>query len=337
MGVGFGRIGNVEVDHVGDALHIDASGGDIRRDQNVELLLTEALHGPVSLGLGHVALKPDGPVTGSTELLGESARSMLRSSEDNRGMAAVFGQELFQEISLTILANGNEGVFDCFGRPGLSELDHLRVLEQAVGQRPNFLGHGGRKKKILAIRRKSFKNSSQVREEAHVEHVVGFVENQNFYGVQAQDALSHEVKDPSRASDHDLRPFAKGFGLAVCGHAAIDCDDLLTGKAGQGADFGVDLGGEFPGGRQDESAWASARLSFKVIEHGQRESRGFARAGLGQAQDVLPFEGRMQGLGLNGSRCFEAGGFDAPLNVGVELELGEALRGCMRFLAGGFV
>jgi len=325
MGIGLGRIGNIKVDHMGYTLHVDPSGRDIRGDQNVKLLLSETLHGPVPLGLGHISLKSDGSVTRSAELLGESARSMFRAREDNRRVTAVFGQELFEEVSLAIFPDGNESVLDGFGRPGLSQLNHLGVLQQPIGQRANFLGHGGREEQVLSILGKTLENSSKIRQEAHIKHVVGFIKDQDFDGIQAKDALSHEVKNSSRASDHDLGPFAKRLGLAVRGYAAVDRDDLLTGKPGQGADFSVDLGGEFPGGRQDESPRPSARFSFKVIEHGQRESRGFAGAGLGQAQDVLPFEGRMQGLGLNGSRCFEAGGFDAALNVGVKVELGEAL------------
>ena len=50
----------IVVHHMRDAIHVDASRCDIRRDENVEASLAKAVHGALALPLGHVALQRDG-------------------------------------------------------------------------------------------------------------------------------------------------------------------------------------------------------------------------------------------------------------------------------------
>ena len=56
-------IGDVEVDDVGDLLDVDPPRHDVRGHEDVEASFSEAPHGPIPLGLGHVSLERDGPVT----------------------------------------------------------------------------------------------------------------------------------------------------------------------------------------------------------------------------------------------------------------------------------
>jgi len=73
------------------------------------------------------------------------------------------------------------------------------------------------------------------------------------------------------------------------------------------------LGGEFTGGGQHQGAHAvDAKFVFfaaahgELVQHGQREGRCLAGAGLGACQQVVSGENRWNGLGLNRGGCFVA-------------------------------
>ena len=57
--VGVGRVGDIEVDDMGNVRDVDAARGDVGRHEDVAPALAEAPHGSVALALGHVALQGD--------------------------------------------------------------------------------------------------------------------------------------------------------------------------------------------------------------------------------------------------------------------------------------
>jgi hypothetical protein len=54
--IGFGVVGNVVIQHVADAFHVQAARGDIGGHQDVELAVLQPLDGALALGLRHVAV-----------------------------------------------------------------------------------------------------------------------------------------------------------------------------------------------------------------------------------------------------------------------------------------
>ena len=56
MGIGFRHVGDIQVDDVRDALHIDSTGSDIGSDEDVVVSLAETAHRPIPLVLRHVPL-----------------------------------------------------------------------------------------------------------------------------------------------------------------------------------------------------------------------------------------------------------------------------------------
>ena len=68
-----------------DLCDVDASGGNVRSDQDVESALAKALHGPVALVLRHIALKGNGSVTVLDQFLCQLPCSALGACEDDGG------------------------------------------------------------------------------------------------------------------------------------------------------------------------------------------------------------------------------------------------------------
>ena len=56
-------------------------------------------------------------------------------------------------------------------------------------------------------------NPSYVRQESHIEHAVGFVQNKDFNFIQPQTTLLEQVQKPSGRSHQDLHASAQGSYL----------------------------------------------------------------------------------------------------------------------------
>jgi hypothetical protein len=216
---------------------------------------------------------------------------------------------------LQILANGHERVIDRLGRPGPRELRDVRIAQQRVGERADLGRHRRREQQVLPLRRQRLQNASKVRQEAHVEHVVGFVEDERLDVGETQRALADQVEDAARAADDDLRLTSQRLPLPVSGNAAEDRDDRDLRETRQQPDLGVDLRCEFACRCEYECARSAAALRHESLEHRQREGRRLAGAGLGEAQHVAPCECGRDGLGLDGARMNEARGDYAAKNL----------------------
>ena len=98
-----------------------------------------------------------------------------------------------------------------------------------------------------------------VREEAHVEHAVGLVQDENLDGVQADVALLHEVEQPSGRGHQDVEPAVQGLDLGKLADAAENNGVGEAQVAAVGGGALIDLRRQFAGRRQDEDARAAAR------------------------------------------------------------------------------
>ena len=81
---------------------------------------------------------------------------------------------------------------------------------------------------------------------------------------------------------------------------------------------------QLAGGGNDEGAQFSARAFHQAFQNGQHEGGRFAGAGLGQAQNVTPFQNGRDGLGLNGGRSGITGRYDTRVDLRVQLKLVES-------------
>ena len=194
---------------------------------------------------------------------------------------------------------------DALDGRGLRRHRHpCRVAQHLVGELGDFLRHGGREEQRLPFFRHHGDDPLDVVDEAHVEHAVGFVEHQHLDLVEAHGALIDEVEQAAGRRDQHFGATRHAADLPVDRHAA---DRQLDGQRADmpavGAEAVGDLAGELARRRQHQHA---ARLTLgahalvgEVVEDRQREGRGLAGAGLGDADDVAALEGERNGLGLD--------------------------------------
>src|SRR3546814_5737392 len=68
----------------------------------------------------------------------------------------------------------------------------------------DVLRHGGREQESLALPGKDAQHALNVIDEAHVEHAVGLVQDEDLQTVERDVALLHEVEKPAGGRDQDI-------------------------------------------------------------------------------------------------------------------------------------
>ncbi len=168
---------------------------------------------------------------------------------------------------------------------------------------------------------------SDVVDEAHVEHAIGFVENQHLDLVEAQRALIDQIEQAAGRCHQHFDAARERADLPVDRHAADGERDFeRTDVPAISAEAVGDLAGQFARWRKHQHAAGFLRgaltLVEQMIQDRQREGCGLAGAGLRDANDVAALGGDRNGLGL------DRGGSDVFLfERGRE---GSALRGRTR-------
>ena len=238
----------------------------------------------------------------------------LAIAEDDRVLEIGGGADELRKVS-RLAGPGTEAtsawVISVGARGGGRDLDAHRIVQKGFGEPDDFLRHGGREEKRLPGEGNELADSLDVRDEAHVEHAVGFVDDQDFDAGQQQLAAVGKIEQPAGCRDqnvgaaHDLR------FLVAEGHAADqqrDVELMVYPVAGEAL---FDLGGEFAGRFEDERARHSRARPplFEARQHRQSEGGGLAGAGLGDAQHVAAGERLGNGFGLNGGWVRVTGSF----------------------------
>ena len=161
---------------------------------------------------------------------------------------------------------------------------------------------------------------ADVADEAHVEHPVGLVEDEDLDPRQVDRPLAEVVEQPAGRRDDDLGAGAQRADLRVEADAAVDrgrADGVLRAV---GPDALLDLERELAGRREDERA-DDARAALRArrvqtLEHRQDEGGRLAGPRLGAREHVASGEDERDGL------CLDRGRFRVALVGDGAKELG---------------
>ena len=209
-------------------------------------------------------------------------------------VAAGFGQKL---------GRGGDGG----GRRG--DLDAHRIVQKLLGDAADFRRHGGGEEQGLAGERNELADALDVGDEAHVEHAVGLVDDEEFDAVEQQTSALEMVEQAARRGDQHIHAAREFHVLIVERDAADDQRDVeLVVDAVFGKAF-FHLRRELARRLQNERA-RHARAGAALLQHGQHrqhECRRLAGAGLRDAEHVAPGEHVGDGLILDGGGSFVTG------------------------------
>ena len=298
--IGFRRVRDIVVYHVGNPGDVQAPGRHIRGHQNGEAAVLKALECLLPLKLGQVALDAGGFESGPGELVGQLSGLVPGPGKDQGGGHFRILDQGFEQGGFLLLLHLDHGMGNLFHGSGVGNLGRGRVLEQVPGKFPDFLGHGGGKNQGLAFFGEQGRDLTDVGQKALVKHLVGLVQDQDLNVVQGHDLFSEQVHE-STGTGHNEFGTAANFGdLGTFSHTAEDGHTTQSGVLAQGFNVFVDLEGQLPGGGQNENPVLLPGPLVQPLEQGQDKGRGFSRAGLGQSQYVTALKDRRNGGILDG-------------------------------------
>ena len=167
-------------------------------------------------------------------------------------------------------------------------------MQQVAGEGADLARHRRGEEQVLAHLRQFGHKPPDGVDEAHVEHLVGLVEDENLDLVEAQIALVEMIDQPPGRRDDDVDAARQFLRLRTVGHAA-EHDGAREAEPGAVAGEALgDLARELPRRREDQRA-AGARLRplaalRQPLEDRQREGTRLAGARLGDAEHVASGE-----------------------------------------------
>ena len=253
----FGVFGDRVIDDVADAGDVEAAGGEVGGDDDVELAVPEACEGEAAVFLGDVAVHDgDFVVFGFTlDAGGEFIGVGLGSGEDHDAFEFGFFEEGEEEVLALETIDRVEVVADGGGGGArAADFDFEGVAEGPAGEGGDFCGDGGGEEERLAVFRATGDDAADVWHEAHVEHAVDLVEDEDFDVVEFDGALLHVVEQAAGGSDEDIDPFLEPVALSAVADAAVDEETAEAGVAAVFFELFFDLGGEFADRFEDETA-----------------------------------------------------------------------------------
>lgn len=312
----FRVFGDGVIDDVADAGDVEATGGEIGGDDDVEFAVPEACEGEAAVFLGDVAVHDgDFVVFGFTlDAGGEFIGVGLGSGEDHDAFEFGFFEESEEEVLALETIDRVEVVADGGGGGArAADFDFEGVAEGPACEGGDFCGDGGGEEERLAVFGAAGDDAADVGHEAHVEHAVDLIEDEDFDVIELDGALLHVVEQTAGGSDEDIDPFLEPVALGAVADAAVDEETAEAGVAAVFLELFFDLGGEFADWFEDEAA--DSAWFCEAREDGEGEGGGFSGACLRGTDDVAAAEDDGDGLGLDACGAVVAGVGDAAEDI----------------------
>jgi len=181
----------------------------------------------------------------------------VRQYEDQDPVAALTAQETQQQRELLVPADVEERLLDALGR---LLLRHDRDLSRIVHELPGELEHPEREcrgeeiRLPLFMRRQAAEDEPEVGDEAHVEHPVGLVDDEDLDAPGRPDALLEVVDETAGRADQKIAARGQGLALLRVVDAAVDGQGPERREPPEEPRVGVDLHDQLARGRDDEHA-----------------------------------------------------------------------------------
>ena len=135
---------------------------------------------------------------------------MLGAAKDDDGVVIDDLKDAGEGIHLCAVRNEEEALRDVvIGAALRLHRDLGGVVEVLLRKAPDSVRHGGREKRHLLAVRGVFQDALDILLEAHVQHLIGLIEDEELQLGQVQRALLQVVDDATRGTHDDLRTAAQ--------------------------------------------------------------------------------------------------------------------------------
>ena len=212
---------HVEIEHMAQAADVQAAGRDVRADQHLYLASLELLQSREAHRLGEVAMQRAGREAVLFQRLVQDVDVALAVAEDQRVLHVLGAQHAAQRPALVHLGDDDQALLDRGGhRGGPADRDLLGVLEEHLRKPADLRRHRRREEQGLAVRRQQRDDPLDIGDEAHVQHAVGFVDDQGRGLGEQQAAALEQIEQPPRGRDQHVDAAVERLLLVVHALAA---------------------------------------------------------------------------------------------------------------------
>src|SRR5947209_989964 len=231
-----------------------------------------------------------GDVEAGTLKTGGDALGGALGGDEDKNLSALAGDDLLQQRGLLVLVHFvGEEVHGLGSTLRVPEAEANRIAQDVIHHGLHGRLECRREAQGLTAGWQCAHDTADCRDESHVEHAVGFIEDEHLNSVNTGEFAIHEIFQTAGGGDDETRA---GFELADLRILAGTAHDESDGTEGLGRALFVNLGdlhGEFAGGYEDEHAGAAVDvLGFEQpLDRGHQEGECLARSGLGGGEHVF--------------------------------------------------
>jgi hypothetical protein len=133
-------------------------------------------------------------------------------------------------------------------------LQHRRLAQEATGELADVVRVGSREHEVLALLRQHLEHALDVADEAHVEHAIRFIEDEDLDFGERDGALFAQVEQAARRRDEDVAAVPGLVDLRLLGDAAEDDQSTQIAVTAVVDDALRNLRGELARGREYQRA-----------------------------------------------------------------------------------
>ncbi|VVN29078.1 hypothetical protein PS619_04726 [Pseudomonas fluorescens] len=255
-----------EVDHVWQLIDVQTACGDVGGNQDAHLVGLEVGQRFGARVLALVTVDRHSRQAVLVQVLGQTVGAVLGASEHQYLFPRAGGDQVRQQRTLVAGRQTEDALFDALDR-GVRrrDFDAFRVVQQLAGEVGDVLGERRREQQVLTLGRQAREDFLHVVHEAHVEHAVGFVEDEDFHVGQINAALAAQIEQTTRAGNEHVDATGHGLNLWVHADAAEDAGADEFQVTGVDLEALVYLGREFAGRGQDQYARLARAMTLGFV------------------------------------------------------------------------
>ena len=165
--------------------------------------------------------------------------------------------------------------------------DARGVVHEPLCELHDTLGHGRRKERKLIVLRRVPEEGLDILDEAELQHLVSFVENNLVHAAEGECPAPHMVEQSSGRTDDELRMPAEFLLLPLDVRAAVDERRANAERRGKRLRDACDLYCQLAG-RSDDERLHHCTLRFDFFQYGQEKGERLACTCLCLRNDVAP-------------------------------------------------
>ena len=222
MHIIFGHVRQFKVDHERQFSNINAACSNVCRYQRGGAAFLEIIQRLFALGLRAVAVDGGGFDAVALQLAREFVAVFFHAQEYQHLRHVACAYQIGEQGAFVFCRNFIHLMrYQISGRVAPRDFNRQRITQHLVGETLDVVGKRRRKQQALTLRWNQRNDAFQVRQKAHVEHAVGFVQHQNLHLRQIDGFLLHVIKQPPRRGNEDFHARHQRGLLRFHIHAAI--------------------------------------------------------------------------------------------------------------------